>query len=602
MRKTTTVFEQEWIFWLSTLSGTTLIISAVLMLWVKSGASGFSALSEENRNYLLSQYNSITHWGFIIALAALAGLLIHSVLNLNEEQSEPKPRKSWPLAVAGFIKKHPVVAIILTIYTVIMVHESSWFYKEIITWYDDIYSNDLLNNFSLRERFITETMGRNDYRFYPLSHQDLHALSWVTPYVKIWSLVNALELITTILLGCKLVERVNRNKASASLILMATLLYIFTSAAAYNYFQFIYSERFLTFLLALYAYHYSVYLDSGRLRNGRLALLFALFIPFFKDTAILLATIPAATTLVAGSLGAIPSRPTWGSIKSSNWMKAYALEIAIVSLALFFLSCFSVLSALPSLAADVPRYDAHLGFSELSLDYRLIFLLGFIASRLWKISRKAETVTALDGLNFAALAYGSALYALVGLEGSNYMSLPIQFVAVLDILMIWETIVAPKLKQCLSCRQTQAFAIGTTLLLLNVESQHKDSFRQRVKLISWRQRSWNTTLNETRAITKRARENGETINLIYSKGWFQHSDQIKALSFNRLVYYDINAKAYKIKAGPGKGEAYTPQKGDYLIDIDTGSKLTESGIDLSQYDLLYQEDPNREYARIFRRR
>ena len=98
-----------------------------------------------------------------------------------------------------------------------------------------------------------------------------------------------------------------------------------------------------------------------------------LFIPFFKDTAILLATIPAATTLVAGSLGAIPSRPTWGSINASNWMKAYALEIAIVSLALFFLSCFSVLSVLPSLAADVPRYDAHLGFSELSLDYRLIF-------------------------------------------------------------------------------------------------------------------------------------------------------------------------------------------------------------------------------------
>ena len=63
---------------------------------------------------------------------------------------------------------------------------------------------------------------------------------------------------------------------------MGTLLFLFTSASAYNYFQFIYSERFLTFLLALYAYHYSKYLDSGQLHNGRLALLSALFIPILQ--------------------------------------------------------------------------------------------------------------------------------------------------------------------------------------------------------------------------------------------------------------------------------------------------------------------------------
>ena len=68
----------------------------------------------------------------------------------------------------------------------------------------------------------------------------------------------------------------------------------------------------------------------------------------------------------------IASSPPSGS-------QAYALEIAIVSLALFFLASFAILSALPSLAADVPRYDAHLGFSVLALDIRLILFLGFIA-------------------------------------------------------------------------------------------------------------------------------------------------------------------------------------------------------------------------------
>ena len=602
MQKTTTIFEQRWSCWLSTLSGVALIISAGLALWLQLGGSGFNALPETTRESLLSQYNAIVHGGFFAVLAVLTGLLIHAIAQATTLESQQRSNKTWPLVVKDFIKQHPVVTIVLTIYVVLMVQESSWFYKEILTWYDDIYSDHLLNNFSLREKFMGETMGRNDFRFFPLSHQDLHVLSWLTPYIKVWSLASALELITTIILGCKLIERIKNRQSSPSLTLMGTLLFLFTSASAYNYFQFIYSERFLTFLLALYAYHYSVYMDSGQLRNGRLALLFALFIPFFKDTAVLLAVVPATTTIVAGSLGAIPGRPTWGSIKPSEWGKAYALEIAIASLALFFLASFALLSALPSLAADVPRYDAHLGFSVLSLDIRLVIVLGFIATRCWLIGRRQANVNALDGFNLAALAYGFALYALVGLEGSNYMSLPIQFVAVLDILMIWESLIAPKLKHRMNGRQAQAVALGTTLLLLNIEDRQAATFRQRAQLISWKQRSWRTTLNEARSITTRAKENGETVNLIYSKGWFKHSDQMKALTYDRLVYYDIDTRRYIIKAGIGKGEFYTPQEGDFLVDIDTGKKLTKYGIDLSNYDVLYQEDPGRDYARIFRHR
>ena len=602
MRETSTVFEQRWTFWLSTLSGAALIVSAGVATWLQSGASGFSTLPETTKESFLSQYNSIAHGGFIAILAVLSGQIIRSITKADNQKAAAEVNKAWPSRIIRFIKQHPAVTIILAAYVTLMVQESSWFYKEIITWYDDIFSDQLLNNFSLRGKLIDETMGNDDYRFFPLSHQDLHVLSWLTPYVKVWSLVSGLELIATILLGCKLIERANKSQSSASIILMGTLLFLFTSASAYNYFQFIYSERFLTFLLALYAYNYSAYLDSGRSKNGRLALLFALFIPFFKDTAVLLAVTPAAITILAGSLGAIPGRPRWGAVPTSRWVEAYALDLAIVSLTPFFLASFALLSALPSLAADAPRYDSHLGFSTLALDIRLIVFLGFIASRLWLVGRKQTTVTALDGLNIAALFYGFALYALVGLEGSNYMSLPIQFVAVLDMLMIWEKLVTPKLRPRMSSRQAQAMALGTTLLLLNIEDRQADTFRQRAQLISWKQRSWRTTLNETMAITRRAKEKGETINLIYSKGWFKHSDQMKKLTYDRLVYYDIDTRQYIIKAGIDKGKPYSPQTGDYLVDIDTGRKLTKHGVDLSKYDLLYQEDPNREYARIFRHR
>ena len=259
-----------------------------------------------------------------------------------------------------------------------------------------------------------------------------------------------------------------------------------------------------------------------------------------------------------------------------------------------------ILSALPSLAAEVQRYDAHLGFSVFALDIRLIFFIGFIATRLWLIQRNRTDATTLDVLNVAALAYGFALYALVGLDGSNYMTLPIQFVAVLDILLIWETLAAPRLNQRLNKRQAQTIAIGATLLLLTIEDRQANTFQERASFISWKQRSWQKTYNQAKKIASEARERGETVNLIYSKGWFKHSDQMRQLPYDRLVFYDLDTKQYTIKDGINKGMDYTPAKGDYLIDIDTGYKLTQFGIDLSKYEVLYQENKDFEYARIFR--
>ena len=593
-------FAQRWSIWLSGASGITLIIGAVLALWIQSGQSGIGILEKEARDSFLRQYNDIAHAGLIIILILLTGILIRAINNAPEEQASSSNQSGWLAGIIDFIKRHPAVTIVFSAYTVVMVSESSWFYKEILTWYDDIYTDQLLNNFSLRQSFIRETMGRNDFRFYPLSHQDLHILSWFTPYTKIWSLISAVELITTIILGCRIVQIINQKKTGSTLFLMGSLLFLFTSATAFNYFQFIYSERILTFFLALYIYHYAIYQFSGREKNGLYALLFALLIPFFKDTAILLAVIPAASTILLGSLGKMQNYPSWDSIKPAEWIKAYALEIALCSLAPFFLASFMTLSVLPSLAAGVQRYDAHLGFSVFALDIRLIFFIGFIATRLWLIQRNRTNATTLDVLNVAALAYGFALYALVGLDGSNYMTLPIQFIAVLDILLIWETLAAPRLNQRLNKRQAQTIAVGTTLLLLTIEDRQANTFQERASFISWKQRSWQKTYNQAKKIASEARERGETVNLIYSKGWFKHSDQMRQLPYDRLVFYDLDTKQYTIKDGINKGMDYIPAKGDYLIDIDTGYKLTQFGIDLSKYEVLYQENKDFEYARIFR--
>ena len=155
MRETSTVFEQRWSFWLSTLSGAALIVSAGVATRLQSGASGFSALLETTKESLLSQYNGIAHGGFIAILAVLSGQIIRSITKSDNQNAAAKTNKTWPSRI---IKQHPAVTIILAACVTLMVQESSWFYKEIISWYEDIFSDQLLNNFSLRGKLIDETM------------------------------------------------------------------------------------------------------------------------------------------------------------------------------------------------------------------------------------------------------------------------------------------------------------------------------------------------------------------------------------------------------------------------------------------------------------
>jgi len=50
-------------------------------------------------------------------------------------------------------------------FTMLMLRQTSWFYKEIISWYKDILDGHLLNNFTLRRELTKKTMFRNDFRF-----------------------------------------------------------------------------------------------------------------------------------------------------------------------------------------------------------------------------------------------------------------------------------------------------------------------------------------------------------------------------------------------------------------------------------------------------
>ena len=146
----------------------------------------------------------------------------------------------------------------MTLSGIAMLHQMTWFFHEIVVWYDSVLDDTLLNNFSLRTYFVKETMRRNDFRFFPLAHQDLHLLSWFTPYVKVWAMVSVIELVAIVALCCQFTSKLTRRSAPA-LLLMATVLILLQPATATAFFQLIYSERILTLLLIGYAVSYITY-------------------------------------------------------------------------------------------------------------------------------------------------------------------------------------------------------------------------------------------------------------------------------------------------------------------------------------------------------
>ena len=189
---------------------------------------------------LVKQYNTISHIIFLIGLTAGCTSLIWAAHQSDESDIQLSPQTSPLGRLITGIKQHPVVTGLFALYSALMMRQTSWFYKEIIGWYKDILEDHLLNNFTLRLELVKETMFRNDFRFFPLSHQDLHILSWLTPYVKIWMLINAAELFLIVVLGSKIIEILSEKTDSGGALLMLSILFLFDDATGFTFFQFIY--------------------------------------------------------------------------------------------------------------------------------------------------------------------------------------------------------------------------------------------------------------------------------------------------------------------------------------------------------------------------
>ena len=175
----------------------------------------------------LLAYNQISH-GLVLSLVALG---VITLLVIAAKDLDPTDQRTQPLPfrILRWIRRHPVVTVVFAGYTVAMVQGTSWFYPELPDLYQGFIHSPLLDQPLVQERFIAETMQRNSFRFFPLAHQDLHALSWFTPYVTVWMLASAAELISIVVVSATIVQELAGPPRRQELLLVMALLYWFTA-------------------------------------------------------------------------------------------------------------------------------------------------------------------------------------------------------------------------------------------------------------------------------------------------------------------------------------------------------------------------------------
>ena len=181
------------------------------------------------------------------------------------------------------------------------------------------------------------------------------------------------------------------------------------------------------------------------------------------------------------------------------------------------------------------------------------------------------------------------------------MALPVQLIAALNLTMLWLWSTTPLIHKGCNKKLIGIAGVVASSCLIDIEHLEGKGFNHRISKMKVNQESWVQTYDRWSTITKNARQNGEEINIIYSKSWFRNRGPLERLNFDRLIYFDLEADVYTMIGGVGKAPYYSPFKGDFLAKIDIGNHLTTHHVDMTACRKTYNYNPNQNNSKIFRR-
>ena len=549
---------------------------------------------------ILRQYQGTVADIFLGLIIATIAYLLFKIISSQKKEarstltSYPKRKGSF----FDFAKQHPLTLAIMAAYLTAMIAGTTHLYRDLIGWYPNLIENDLLGNFSIRSSFISETFRRADFRFFPLAHQDLHALSWFTVHVKAWMIYTGAQLFAITILATRLAERLAGpfSKKESGMLLTTTLLILFHPATGNTFFHVIYCERTLTLLALIYFHclleHRTTKTDSSFYKS----LLTAILGIFTKDIAAIIFLTPPALQLASNLYHK-------KSDENRNFWKEGKLEIALLSLAPVFVTCFVYMALIPSSYASKGAYGDPTGFS-FSTDARFLILLSMLAIKLGCNRQSPLRPDLLDQINLSAVLYAGALGLLAKYDSSDYLTFPVQAIIVINIGWILSKVAShPTATKPGGIKKISAGALTAFTVITAEQFLTSPSFYAVVAQMKQTQLSTQSTYSALFPEARSIREKGEEVNIIiHRSSRLSYHRHLHKVPYNRLIEYHPKTMQYIIKDGHGKGGLHTPSKGDLVVNIDKGVEILSPILEGREFDTLYRHNKSENTGLITRLR
>ncbi len=548
---------------------------------------------------LLRQYQGTTADIFLgLAIAAIV-YLVFKILSSKKEycsattNTHPGRRESF----ADFAKSQPVTLIIMAGYLIAMVAGTTHLYKDLIGWYPSLIENNLLDNFSIRSSFISETFRRTDFRFFPLAHQDLHILSWFTVHIKIWMIFAGAQLFAIIIFATRLVERLTGlfPKKAPGLLLSMTLLILFHPSTGNTFFHVIYCERTLVLLLLVYYHCILDYRETKSTTSLSTALLTATIGIFTKDIAIILFMTPPALQIVSNLIKRKLNI-------NSDYLKKNRLEVTLLLLIPVFITSFIYIALIPSAYADKGAYSNPTNFT-FDTDARIFVLIAILTLKTGKFNKHIYKLDLLDQINISAIVYAIALGFFAKYDSSDYLTFPVQVIIAINIGWAWAKYQKNLIteKNLLRSRELNFGALAALAIIIIEQFTITPSFGSIVHEMKKTQISTQATYSALFPITRDLREKGNEVNIIiHRSSRLSYHRHLYKVPYDRLVEYYPKSGKYWIKDGHDKGKLFTPSAGDLAVNIDKEIEILDPIFEGKNYKVLYRHNPTKESGIITR--
>jgi len=570
-----------------------------LWTWMLRNRDLLPSPSSKLGKALLRQFQGRAHDIWLLLMIFAVVFLTRKIYANHQKELHANKQTPQPLArrINIFIRQNPLTTILFAAYIVGMISGTTYLYKDMLGWYPELTSGHFIDNFSLRSSFISETMRRTDYRFFPLAHQDLHILSWFSIHIKTWMLFSAAELIGIILLSIEFLNRGRKYSwGRASTLFLISALFLIHPSTSTAFFHVIYPERLLCLIYMLFISAYSSHLETRSRSSFYATLLFALVGIFIKDIAILLFVVPPGAIWIYDILKIKPLSER-GQLNFNPFSSAYRIEQLLLILPLFFITSYIYLALIPSSFSFEDAYNS--GIKKMAyIDIRFYMLAIIAAARFILILIKKIRFSLIDGMNISAFAYALALYATFRLDASIHVALPIQLIAALNIGWAWIEIAEKQNK--VRHKILMSFILSSAIIATEHHANWR-TFAHNVSETKFEQSYIQSSYEKLDEIARELRETGNDVNIITpSQSQFSAKRHLRRIPYKSLIEYFPDEGKYYVKDGANKNTLYQPKVGDLIANLDKSIDLIVPIMNSYQTELIYRHNASKRTGMILR--